>query len=96
MTPLENKKQFEQLSGDGFELNVASFVLTNDARKSLLSLRASAMLDKVNLNSVLFAGKPDELMESLRRSDVELITFDYLLELDTTNRNNLENTNANE
>ena len=85
MTPLENKLQFEQLTGDGFELDVTSFILTPESRKSLLSLRASAMLDKVNLNSVAFADRPQELMEALRRSDVELMTFDYLLDLDITN-----------
>lgn len=93
MSPLESEKQFEVVTSGSFELNVSKFILSNDARKALLNMRAGAILDKVNINSMSYVGRPEELLQAIARSDIQLVEYDYLLELDTTNRDNLENDN---
>ena len=93
MSPIEKKKQFELVSSGSFELNVSKFILSNDARKALLNMRAGAILDKVNINSMSYVGRPDDLLQAIARSDIQLVEYDYLLELDTTNRELLEKTN---
>lgn len=73
------------IGNSDLELDVSEFKLTPQARKALCNLRTQTIADKLQVNSGNFLNNPEALTRLLLKSDIELITYDYLLELNDTN-----------
>lgn len=86
-----NIREYNLFIDTEYELEVSKFVLPPEARMVLENLRVASMKEKVEVNSLAFTHNPEHLVQQLAKVDIELVTYDYLLELDKTNRTNLEN-----
>lgn len=91
-SPLQQHQTFEKFTDVNFALDTSKFVLNPDQREVLMNLRVASMLSKVEVNSLNYSDKPNQLVADLAKLDIELTTYEYLLDLDTFNTEALTTT----